>query len=262
MTNSFALDDKYTLAQGTILLSGVQALVRLPLDQHRADQRAPGSDTAGLISGYRGSPLAGLDSLLQHSRRLLASAPDPIHSRRERGSGRHDDLRQPDRQPVPDSRSTMAWLASGTARRRASTARRRLQARQPRRRRPHGGVLVLAGDDPAVKVVDAAVCLRGCAVRRAACRCSIPATCRRCSISGCSAFALSRYSGPVGRLQDRRQRGRRSWHRRRLGRSALRDLPARFESDGKPWQPTQTADARARRTSLALEQDSLRGPAR
>ena len=67
---SFALDDKYTLMQGDILLSGVQALVRLPLDQHRAD-RARGLNTAGLISGYRGSPLAGLDMLLQHNQGLL-----------------------------------------------------------------------------------------------------------------------------------------------------------------------------------------------
>src|SRR5215212_6466654 len=66
----FALDEKYTLASGTILLSGVQALVRLPLDQHRAD-RARGLNTAGLISGYRGSPLAGLDLLLQRSQTLL-----------------------------------------------------------------------------------------------------------------------------------------------------------------------------------------------
>ena len=66
----FALDQKYTCAQGTILLSGVQALVRLPLDQHRAD-RARGLNTAGLISGYRGSPLAGLDMLLQTNQGLL-----------------------------------------------------------------------------------------------------------------------------------------------------------------------------------------------
>ncbi len=66
----FALDAKYTRAEGPILLSGVQALVRLPLDQHRAD-RARGLNTAGLISGYRGSPLAGLDMLLQRNQRLL-----------------------------------------------------------------------------------------------------------------------------------------------------------------------------------------------
>src|SRR5262245_65224747 len=67
---SFALDAKYTQLEGTILLSGVQALVRLPLDQQRADRRS-GMNTAGLISGYRGSPLAGLDLLLQRHAELL-----------------------------------------------------------------------------------------------------------------------------------------------------------------------------------------------
>ena len=67
---AFSLDAKYTQAEGTILLSGVQALVRLPLDQHRADQRR-GLNTAGLISGYRGSPLAGLDLLIQRNQQLL-----------------------------------------------------------------------------------------------------------------------------------------------------------------------------------------------
>jgi indolepyruvate ferredoxin oxidoreductase len=69
-TQTFSLDAKYTQTEGTILLSGVQALVRLPLDQRRADIRQ-GLNTAGLISGYRGSPLAGLDLLIQRSAKLL-----------------------------------------------------------------------------------------------------------------------------------------------------------------------------------------------
>ncbi|HLJ64186.1 MAG TPA: indolepyruvate ferredoxin oxidoreductase family protein, partial [Stellaceae bacterium] len=57
------LDDKYTATRGTIYLSGVQALVRLPLMQ-RALDAAAGRHTAGFISGYRGSPLAGFDQHL------------------------------------------------------------------------------------------------------------------------------------------------------------------------------------------------------
>ena len=68
--DAFSLDAKYTRLEGTILLSGVQALVRLPLDQLRADRRL-GLNTAGLISGYRGSPLAGLDLQLQRNMQLL-----------------------------------------------------------------------------------------------------------------------------------------------------------------------------------------------
>ena len=55
-----SLDDKYTLERGQIFLSGVQAIVRLALDQHRRDARA-GLATGGYVSGYRGSPLGGVD---------------------------------------------------------------------------------------------------------------------------------------------------------------------------------------------------------
>jgi indolepyruvate ferredoxin oxidoreductase len=67
----FSLDSKYLQEEGAIVLSGVQALVRVPLDQHRADRRA-GLRTATLISGYRGSPLGGFDMLLQRSRKVLS----------------------------------------------------------------------------------------------------------------------------------------------------------------------------------------------
>ena len=65
-----SLESKYVTENGTILISGVQALVRLPMDQHRADRRA-GLRTATLVSGYRGSPLGGLDHELRRRERLL-----------------------------------------------------------------------------------------------------------------------------------------------------------------------------------------------
>ena len=52
------LDDKYELESGRIFVSGVQALVRLPMMQ-RARDKAAGLNTAAFISGYRGSPLGG-----------------------------------------------------------------------------------------------------------------------------------------------------------------------------------------------------------
>jgi indolepyruvate ferredoxin oxidoreductase len=70
INNAFTLDAKYRLEEGTIFLSGIQALVRLPLDQHRADRRR-GIRTATLISGYRGSPLGGLDLTLERNPDLL-----------------------------------------------------------------------------------------------------------------------------------------------------------------------------------------------
>ena len=65
-----SLDDKYTAANGRIYLTGVQALVRLALLQRRRDAAA-GLNTAGFISGYRGSPLAGLDRELWAAREHL-----------------------------------------------------------------------------------------------------------------------------------------------------------------------------------------------
>lgn len=65
-----ALDDKYTLESGRVFLSGIQALVRLPLMQAARDA-ASGHDTAGFISGYRGSPLGGLDQQLWRAKALL-----------------------------------------------------------------------------------------------------------------------------------------------------------------------------------------------
>jgi indolepyruvate ferredoxin oxidoreductase len=65
-----SLEDKYTLQSGRIYLTGIQALVRLPLMQ-RARDRAVGLNTAGFISGYRGSPLGGYDNTLWQAQRLL-----------------------------------------------------------------------------------------------------------------------------------------------------------------------------------------------
>ena len=64
------LDDKYAVEHGRIYLSGIQALARLPMMQRRRDA-ALGLNTAGFISGYRGSPLGGLDQALWHAQSFL-----------------------------------------------------------------------------------------------------------------------------------------------------------------------------------------------
>ncbi len=69
----YTLDDKYGRARGRIYLSGVQALVRLPLMQRLRDDRA-GLKTGGFISGYRGSPLGGFDMELWRARKHLDAA--------------------------------------------------------------------------------------------------------------------------------------------------------------------------------------------
>jgi len=65
------LDDKYALERGRIYLTGTQALVRLPLIQRRRDLAA-GLNTGGFVSGYRGSPLGGLDQALWQAKKHLA----------------------------------------------------------------------------------------------------------------------------------------------------------------------------------------------
>ncbi len=65
------LADRYELGEGGLYLSGLQALVRIPIDQHRLDQRH-GLRTATLISGYEGSPLAGYDLEIGRQQKLLA----------------------------------------------------------------------------------------------------------------------------------------------------------------------------------------------
>ena len=64
------LDDKYSLDYGRAFMSGVQALVKLPMLQRLRDQQN-GKNTAGFISGYRGSPLGGYDQALWKASKYL-----------------------------------------------------------------------------------------------------------------------------------------------------------------------------------------------
>jgi len=68
--DSVTLDDKYALARGHVFMSGIQALVRLPMLQQQRDALA-GKHTAGLVSGYRGSPLGGYDLALWKAKQHL-----------------------------------------------------------------------------------------------------------------------------------------------------------------------------------------------
>ncbi len=68
---SVTIDDKYQLESGQAFMSGVQALVRLPMLQVRRDAAA-GLKTGGFVSGYRGSPLGGYDQALWSAQKHLA----------------------------------------------------------------------------------------------------------------------------------------------------------------------------------------------
>ncbi len=65
-----SLDDKYSRNDERVYLTGTQALVRLPMLQHQRDL-AGGLDTAGYVTGYRGSPLGGIDLAMNQARRFL-----------------------------------------------------------------------------------------------------------------------------------------------------------------------------------------------
>ncbi|WP_428698501.1 indolepyruvate ferredoxin oxidoreductase family protein [Stappia sp.] len=71
--NRVTLDDKYDLTRERIFVSGTQALIRLVLMQKERDRRA-GFNTAGYVTGYRGSPLGALDQQFQKAARVLAPA--------------------------------------------------------------------------------------------------------------------------------------------------------------------------------------------
>jgi indolepyruvate ferredoxin oxidoreductase len=146
MSLNASLDDRYVLERGRVLLSGVQALVRLPMMQRRRDAAA-GLDTAGFVSGYRGSPLAGLDREMQRAR---------AHLERHRivfRPGVNEDLaatavwgtQQLAISPGARHDGVFAmWYGKGPGVDRSLDAIRHANAFGAAR---HGGVLLLAGDD-------------------------------------------------------------------------------------------------------------------
>ena len=135
-----ALDDKYALDSGRVYLTGVQALVRLLILQRQRDALA-GLNTGGFVSGYRGSPLGGLDQALWKAAKFLDRAQRQVPAGPQRGPRRHGDLGHAAGQPVPGRqgrRRLRHVVRQGPGRR---PLRRRLQARQLRghlqaRRRP------------------------------------------------------------------------------------------------------------------------------
>lgn len=71
---NYSLSDRYSRNDGTVFLSGVQALARLPIAQLRAD-RAAGLNTAAFVSGYQGSPLGGFDQEVARALKVVADLP-------------------------------------------------------------------------------------------------------------------------------------------------------------------------------------------
>src|SRR4051812_36699979 len=72
------LDDKYTKERGRAFITGTQALIRLAMMQRERDVKA-GLNTAGYITGYRGSPLGNVDSTATKAKKYLTAHHVKFH---------------------------------------------------------------------------------------------------------------------------------------------------------------------------------------
>jgi indolepyruvate ferredoxin oxidoreductase len=141
-----SLDDKYDLGKTRVFLTGTQAIARLLLMQKLRDQRA-GLDTAGFVSGYRGSPLGGLDTQLLRAGKVLKAANIQFQpglnedlaataiwgsqQAEMRGEGKHDGV-------------FALWYGKGPGVDRSGDVFRHANMAGTSR---HGGVIALMGDD-------------------------------------------------------------------------------------------------------------------
>lgn len=147
---AITLDDKYTAESGSVLLTGTQALVRLPMTQMRRDRRS-GLNTAGFICGYRGSPLGGYDQQLVKARKFL-ERHDVVFQ-----PGLNEDLaatavwgsQQLHLSPGARKDGILGiWYGKGPGVDRSGDVFKHANAAGSAR---HGGVLAIAGDDHTCK---------------------------------------------------------------------------------------------------------------
>lgn len=144
------LDDKYTLDEGRVFITGVQALARLPMVQRQRDVIS-GLNTAGFISGYRGSPVGGYDQQLWNARKFLENNHIKFQP------GLNEDLAA---SAIWGSQQTNLfeggkydgvfgiWYGKGPGVDRCGDVFKHGNMSGPSK---HGGVLLIAGDDHAAK---------------------------------------------------------------------------------------------------------------
>ena len=142
----YQLDDRFRRESGRVFLTGSQALVAIMLHQRRAD-RANGLDTAGFVSGYRGSPLGGVDQAMWRAEKFLKreqvtflpAVNEDLAATAVLGAQQVE--LESDR--TVDGVFSM-WYGKGPGVDRAGDALKHGNAYGSS---PHGGVLVIAGDD-------------------------------------------------------------------------------------------------------------------
>jgi indolepyruvate ferredoxin oxidoreductase len=200
------LDDRYLVESGTVYLSGLQALVRLPIDQSRRDRRA-GLRIGTFISGYPGSPLGGYDLALRQVRGLL-DQHDVLHlpgANEELAATAISGTQMLDHYPHSRYDGVVAlWYGKGPGVDRSGDALKHGNFAGTSR---HGAVVVLSGDDHEAKSStmpyqdDYAFVGHGIPV-------VYPASTGEFLTLGLHAIAMSRYSGCwvamkiVGQLAD------------------------------------------------------------
>ncbi len=143
---TYALEDRYATTKGRVFLTGTQALARIMIDQARRDRTA-GLNTAGFISGYRGSPLGGLDLELWRAKERLNADQITFMPAVNEDLGATAVLGA--QQAVLDPDCTVEgvfsmWYGKGPGVDRSGDALKHGNAYGTS---PKGGVLVVAGDD-------------------------------------------------------------------------------------------------------------------
>ncbi|MEZ5921775.1 MAG: indolepyruvate ferredoxin oxidoreductase family protein [Parvularculaceae bacterium] len=144
--DDYQLDDRYRRERGRIFLTGSQALTRIMLDQARRDHQA-GLNTAGFVTGYRGSPLGGVDQAMWRAKKFLKNENieflpainEDLAATAVLGTQQVE--LEADR--IVDGVFSM-WYGKGPGVDRAGDALKHGNAYGAS---PHGGVLVIAGDD-------------------------------------------------------------------------------------------------------------------
>lgn len=144
--NEYELIERYTRTSGRVFLTGTQAILRIALDQARRD-KAQGSDTRGYVSGYRGSPVGGIDLEFARNKALVADAGIEFLPAVNEEFGATQMIGT--QQVETDADKTCdgvfgLWYGKGPGVDRAADALKHGNAYGAS---PTGGVLVVAGDD-------------------------------------------------------------------------------------------------------------------
>jgi len=150
LLDDISLDDKYSLERGRVFMTGIQALIRLPMLQRQHDLQA-GLNTAGYVTGYRGSPLGTVDQTAAKAKKYLDAAHVKFHP------GMNEDLaatavwgtQQVNMFPGAQYDGVFSlWYGKGPGVDRCGDVFKHANMAGTSQ---HGGVLVIAGDDHAAK---------------------------------------------------------------------------------------------------------------